>query len=87
MPVAKKPYECFLCGAPIEKGEYYVSVTVQTVERVSTEDGYKDEKGLATIKVCNDCFYDDDFEERILGSYLSDYHNDNRRVFSIVKAR
>ncbi|GAB6075408.1 hypothetical protein [Desulfurobacterium crinifex] len=81
MPIARKDYICFLCEEPIEKGELYVRLKVQTY---SKKEG---KVGLADICLHDGCYYDDCFREnQIIWEKLNDDPDDDRIIIDIVKA-
>ena len=81
VPVARKEYTCFLCKEPIEKGELYVRLTVQTYSEKQNKTG------LADICLHDGCYYDGGcIEDEILWKKLNDNPDDDRVVIEIVKA-
>ena len=81
MPIARKDYICFLCEEPIEKGELYVRLTVQTYSEKQNKTG------LADICLHDGCYYDDCFrEDQIIWKKLNDDPDDDRIIIDIVKA-
>ena len=81
MPIARKNYICFLCEEPIEKGELYVRLKVQTYSKKENKVGFAD------ICLHDGCYYDDCFrEDQIIWKKLSDDPKDDRIIIDIVKA-